>query len=366
VVEQLDIVVVGAGPAGLSAAGALAHRGRRAVVLERDDRVGARWESRYDRLHLHTVRRFSGLAHYRIPRAFGRYPSKDAYAQYLRGYVDALGLEVRTGLDVQAVRPRCGRWEIETNRGFLAARAVVLATGRYDEPVVPKWPGSDGYRGRILHAASYTNARDFAGASVLVVGIGNSGAEIAAELAESRAKSVAVAVRTAPPITPRELFGLPIHLFGLALAGFPPAAVDRVGAALRRMRLGDLSRYGLPSAEWGPFVAKRPPVIDVGFLRQLKAGRIAVKRDVVGLTAAGAAFADGSEEAYDVIVAATGFRSRLERLVAPQVLAAQPRGLHMIGYRESVRGALFEIGRDSRALARSIDEELEVPCPTLG
>ena len=139
--ERADVAIVGGGPAGLSVAGALGRLGRTAIVLERDDHVGMRWERRYDGLHLHTVRRCSGLAHLPIPRAQGRYVSKDGYARYLREYVARLDVDVRTGTRVRAVRPRCGSWEIESEEAAWFAPVVVLATGRNDQPVGDDLPG---------------------------------------------------------------------------------------------------------------------------------------------------------------------------------------------------------------------------------
>src|SRR5689334_24616489 len=98
-----EIVVVGGGAAGLSTAGALRHRGYRAVVLERDAAIGGTWQRRYDRLHLHTVRPFSGLAHYAIPRRYPRYLSKDQFARYLQEYAAHGRLDVRTGCPVTRV-----------------------------------------------------------------------------------------------------------------------------------------------------------------------------------------------------------------------------------------------------------------------
>lgn len=370
----MDVVVVGGGPAGLSVAGALSRLGRAAVVLERDDRIGTRWENRYDALHLHTVRRYSGLAHLSVPRVQGRYVSKDGYAHYLREYVARLSLDVRTGTPVCAVRPYCGLWEVESRETSWFAPVVVLATGRHDEPVGHDLPGAGDYRGLLLHSAEYRSPVDFKNRSVLVVGLGNSGAEIAAELARDGATTVAVAVRTPPPITQREVLGVPVQLLGILLARFPGPPVDRVGAALRRVRSGDLRKYGLEPPAWEPFTAKRPPVIDAGFLRELKLGRVDVRRAVVRLTPTGADFADGTTETFDAVIAATGFRTALPRLVdLPDLFddsgcpgnGRQYPGLHFIGYRESVRGALFEINRNSRSLAQSISSYLERPRPLL-
>jgi cation diffusion facilitator CzcD-associated flavoprotein CzcO len=360
------VIVVGAGPAGLSSAGALVHAGVDPVVLEQDDEIGARWANRYDRLHLHTVRRFSGLAHYPLPRHLPRYVSKDDFAAYLRDYAARFALDVRLGEAVTGVRPTAGAWEVMTPTGVWTAQAVVLATGFHDRPVVPAWPGRDEYEGLLFHAADYRSAGTLAGRSVLVVGIGNSGAEIAAELAE--AAPVTIAVRRPPPITKRELLGIPVHVLGVALAGLPPGAVDAVGSRLRRLTTGDLSAHGLGAPAWTPFTARRPPLIDVGFLEQLKRGRIAVRPAVERLTQEGVAFADGRAERFDAVVAATGYRSGLPELLdgdgvlddrgRPRTVdglrVASHPGLYASGFRDSIRGALFEIARDSRRLAPMI------------
>jgi len=370
-----QVVVVGAGAAGLSTAGALRRRGIEAVVLERDSRVGGTWTRRYERLRLHTVRRFSGLAHYPIPRRHPRYLPKDAFAQYLRDYAAHLELDVRLEEPVRRIRPADGgpAWEIETDRAQWRAPVVVVATGHYAEPVLPRWPGRERFGGELLHSADYASGSRFAGAKALVVGIGNSGAEIATDLVERGASEVAIAVRTPPPVIPRDLFGvLPVQLVGLALTPVPaPRLFDRAGALVRRVGVGDLRTYGLGPAGWGPFTARRPAVIDVGFLHELKAGRIRVMPAVADLTPTGVAFGDGSEEEFDVVVAATGFRTGLERLLdvpgavtesgEPRVRSGRPTGfpgLYLTGFEETVRGHLFEARRESKRLAREIERYL--------
>lgn len=367
--ERADIVVVGAGASGLSAAGALKRRGFVPVALEQDERIGGTWARRYERLHLHTVRRFSGLAHVDIPRDYPRYVSKDLYARYLGHYAETLGLDVRLGERASRVARENGGWRVETGRSSWTTRAVVLATGRYRLPETPGWPGREAFRGRLLHSSEYRSGREFVGARVLVVGIGNSGAEIAADLAEQGAGLVAIAVRTRPPIMPRDLFGLvPAQLLGLVFTPVPARRLlDRAGAVMRRLGTGDLGRYGLAGEAWGPFTARRPAVIDVGFLRQLKAGRVLVRPTLVRLTASGVEFAGGREEEFDAIVAATGFTTGLgDVLDLPEAIApdGRPRfrsgrrtpypGLYFIGYDETTRGVLYEANRDSRRLARSV------------
>lgn len=367
------VVVIGGGPAGLSTAAALSRRGVDALVLDRNDRVGASWAERYERLHLHTIRRFSGLAHHGIPTTYQRYLSKDEYAQYLVAYAERFALRVSLGEDVTAVR-RAAQWEVETARGTITTEVVIVATGHYVDPCVPDWARDGEFPGRVLHSAEYRTGREFAGSRALVVGLGNSGAEIATDLVEQGASSVSVAVRTPPPIVTRELFGvLPVQIFGIALMPLGiPHVVDRVGATLRKRAVGDLRPYGLGAAAWGPFTARRPAVIDVGFLEVLKAGSVTVRPAVERLTPSGVEFADGSSEEFDVVVLATGFGTGLDRVLrdVPGVVAedGQPLarsgrptaapGLYFIGFDETVRGHLFEARRESKRLAKTVVRSL--------
>ncbi len=346
----------------------LARRGHPAIVLERNESVGETWARRYDRLCLHTTRRFSGLPFHPLPRAHPRYVPKDLYARYLVGYVHQAGLDVRLGSGVERVQADAGDWCVETAGVRLKTHAVVLATGRHNVPWVPGWPGAEDYAGRFLHSSDYVTGAEFAGKQALVVGIGNSGAEIAVDLVEQGAAAVSIAVRSRPPITSREIAGIPVQLLGIALHPFPAFLVDRIGKAMRRRATGDLRPYGLGEEEWGPFAEHRPPVIDVGFVRRLKASAIKVVPAVVSLTPRGVVTADGNERPFDLVVAATGFTTGLERLLdAPEALDERgyPRpdhataGLFFAGYSETPRGQLFEANRGARRLAATIGDYLE-------
>jgi putative flavoprotein involved in K+ transport len=368
-VSEAEVVVVGAGASGLAAAAALARRGRRPVVLHRDERVGATWRGRYDRLHLHTTRRFSGLPYHPVPRSYGRFVAKDDYARYLEEYADRLGLDVRHGVAVRAIHPPDGvrRWTLDTEAGPWEARAVVVATGRHRLEVLPALPGAQTFGGPIVHSGDYRTGGTFAGQRVLVVGIGNSGAEIAVDLVEQGAGSVEIAVRSSPPIVSREVAGIPVQLFGILLSPLPARAVDRAAARVRRLALGDLAPYGLGPPAWGSFSARRPAVIDVGFVGVLKAGRVRVRPALRGLRPGGAVFADGSEQDVDAVVAATGFRTGLEELLdvhgvldehglpRDEPAVASAPGLFFAGFTETVRGQLYEANRAAGTLARAVD-----------
>jgi putative flavoprotein involved in K+ transport len=212
-----------------------------------------------------------------------------------------------------------------------------------------------------------------------VIGSGNSGTEIAADLVEHGATFVAISIRTSPPIVPRDPFGTPVQRSGLLLSRFPPRIADRLGRLVARLTLGDLTRHGLAAPAWLPYSARRVPVIDVGFVEKLKRGHIHVRANVARFTPGGVVFADGCEEPFDGVVAATGFKTGLADLLdAPGALDARGfpafpsgrptshPGLYFMGYTEHLRGHLYEANRDSRRLAGIINDYLRQAAQRLG
>jgi putative flavoprotein involved in K+ transport len=367
------VVVVGGGASGLSAAGALTRRGVETAVLEQDAEIGGTWARRYERLHLHTMREYSGLAHFPIAARYPRYLSRDAVVRYLKEYTRHFQLRVVTGTTVDRIAATSDRgWRIDTAMGEpWHASVVVVATGQYREPIVPPWPGRESYTGVLTHSVAYSNAAPYARKRVLVVGAGNSGAEIATDLAEGGAASVALSVRTPPPIVPRDPFGMPVQRTSVLLSLLPAAVADRIGATTARLTIGDLSRFGMPRATFNPYTRRQVPLIDVGFVAALKRGKIAIRPAVAALTPDGVRFADGTSESFDAIVAATGFATGLSRMLdadgvldecgEPAARSGEPTslaGLYFLGFVHSLRGHLFEANRDSRRLARNVERYL--------
>jgi cation diffusion facilitator CzcD-associated flavoprotein CzcO len=372
---DVPVVIVGGGAAGLSAAGALTRRGIEAVVLEQDAAVGGTWARRYDRLHLHTIRQFSGLAHLPIPSRYPRYLSRDEFVEYLGEYARHFALRLVGGTRVRRIRPSetgRGGWTVETGGEPWHGRAVVIATGQYRRPFIPPWPGRETYSGRLAHSVEYSNAAPYAGQRVLVVGAGNSGAEIATDLGDHGAASVSISVRTPPPIVPRDPFGMPVQRTSILLSALPAAIANRLGRATARIVIGDLTRYGMPAGTFAPYSTRRVPLIDVGFVAALKRGQLSVRPAVDRLTATGVVFAGGGSESFDAIIAATGFTTGLESLLdAPGVVdehgeplgrsgdqTAHP-GLYFNGFTHSLRGHLLEANLASRRLARNVERYLK-------
>jgi putative flavoprotein involved in K+ transport len=368
------VIVVGAGPAGLAAAAEARRNGLGVEVLEAADAVGASWRGHYDRLHLHTTRGLSSLPGIPIPKRMGRWVARDDFVAYLEDCVRSIDVPVRLGVRVQRIDRAADGWRLTTSQGPVEAGRVVVATGYNHTPRLPDWPGRHGFTGELMHSSAYRNPSPFRGRQVLVVGSGNSGAEIAADLAEGGAAKVWISIRTPPNIVRRDNPGgiAPQHL-GILMRPLPAAVVDPLSLLIQKLFIGDLSGYGIPAPSKG--VATRVkeqqiPLIDVGFLSQLKAGRISV---VPGLDSfEGAEVISGGHRLKpDAVIAATGYSHGLEAMVghlgvldsggrpACYAPASHPNtpGLLFIGYSNPITGNLREIARDARRVGRVLAEK---------
>ncbi|MFC9584532.1 flavin-containing monooxygenase [Streptomyces yangpuensis] len=373
--QPRPVYVIGAGPGGLAAAAALRARGVRAVVVEKSDAVGASWRRHYDRLHLHTTRRLSALPGLAMPRRFGRWVSRDNVVRYLEKYAEFHELELVTGVEVTRIEPGPedeGGWTLHASGGrVLSAAAVVVATGFNHTPRLPDWPGLESYAGRLLHAADYRNPLPYAGQDVLVVGVGNTGAEIAADLAEGGAARVRLAVRTAPHIMRRSTAGWPAQRSGILVRRLPVRLVDRLGALVARASVPDLSAYGLPRPTTGLYSRVKEgaiPVQDVGLVDAVRAGKVAPVAAVASFDGAEVVLADGSRITPDAVIAATGYHRRLEGLVGhlgvldergrPRThgarTPAEASGLYFTGFSNPISGMFREMALDAEKIAKAV------------
>ena len=207
--EQTTVAIIGAGPAGLAAGACLRAAGVDFVMLEMKQAVGASWRRHYTRLHLLTVKKYSSLPLRPFSREYPRYVPRELMVRYLDDYAAHFDLRPRFGAAVRSVRRDGAAWIVETDAASLRAAFVVIATGYNGEPEVPVIPGIETFGGKVLHSADSTDAKPFAGRAVLVIGMGNTGAEIALDLAESGARPT-ISVRNGVHVVPRDLFGIPI------------------------------------------------------------------------------------------------------------------------------------------------------------
>lgn len=356
--------MLGAGAAGLAVAARLKARGVDCFVLERGAGVGASWRGRYDRLRLHTTRRLSGLPGLPIPREYGRWVRRDDLVRYLEAYAEKFDLDVRTGTAVEKIERVTGGWEL-TGAGH-STRTVVVATGYLHTPLIPAWPGRETWTGSLTHSAEYRNAEPFRGKDVLVAGIGNSGAEIASDLAEGGAASVRIAVRTPPHIVDRATVGWPAQMNGILLGGLPERVFNPVAALLAR----DLSSFGIPRPVKGLKTRLRieryVPLQDVGIVRDVRAGRVRPVAAVQGFKESSVQLTDGTSVRPDAVVAATGYTTGLHDLFdepslfdetgVPVVHGGEPAlpGLFFLGYDVTLGGMLRQAGIEAEAAASRI------------
>lgn len=371
--DDRPVYVIGGGPGGLAAAAALRAQGVRAVVLEKSSGVAASWRAHYDRLHLHTTRRWSSLPGLPMPRRFGRWVSRDDVVRYLEKYAEHHDLEVVTGVEVTRIDRADGTdWRLTATGGrILTGRAVVVATGHNHTPRLPDWPGRDTFTGELLHAADYRNPAPYAGRDVLVVGIGNTGAEIAVDLVEGGASRIRIAIRTVPHIVRRSTAGWPAQATGILVRRLPVRLVDRAGGLMSRIAVPDLSAQGLPRPDTGLYSRVREgaiPVQDIGLIDAVKRGRVLPVATVASFDTDTVVLADGTRITPDAVIAATGYDRDLEGLVGhlgvldergrPVVHGArtpkQAPGLYFTGFTNPISGMFREMALDAQKIAKSL------------
>jgi hypothetical protein len=361
-----ESLVIGAGPAGLAVAACLRRSRKPFAIVEQAADVGSTWRHHYERLHLHTDRDHSALPYFGFPAGTARYPSRDQVIAYLEEYAKHFELVPSFGERVASVRYADDGWLTTTTAGVYHSRNVVVATGYNAVPHLPQWPGREQFRGPILHSSEYRNGEPFRDQNVLIVGFGNSGGEIAIDLVEHGAR-VAIAVRDAVNVVPRELFGLPVSTIASALGRLPAHLADRLAAPLIRVSVGDIVRLGLRKLPYGPITqvrqTARVPLIDIGTIGLIRAGRIEILNGVRSMSTADVTFVDGTVRHFDAIILATGFRPALERLLQTPTGRTQMPGLYLCGFRISPVGMLHEIGVEAQGIAAAIGRFSSAPIP---
>ncbi len=367
--EEAEVIVIGAGPSGLAVGACLRSRGIPFEILERADDVGSSWRNHYERLHLHTVQRFSALPGMPWPPGTPTYPSRVQMVNYLEAYARGFDIIPRLGEEVRSARREGAGFVLRTATNEYESRALVVATGYNRVPNVPSWPGEASFGGPIVHSSRYKNGEPYRGKRVLVVGAGNSGAEIALDLWEYGAKPT-LSVRGPVHVVPRDLNGVPSQLSSLfVFSRLPPRVADAVSLFVLDRVLGDLSPYGFVRPEVGPIsqvvLQKRVPLIDVGTLELVKQGQIDVVKDVRSFGPSEVQFVDGTTRPFDAVVLATGYRTGIadyfEDVEGWLDKRGHPRyfgepvpgapGLFFIGFRNPLTGALHDIAVEAERIA---------------
>lgn len=314
--NSTPILIIGAGPAGLAVAGRLRKRNLDFTLLEASDKIASSWQGHYQRLCLHTIKELSHLPHLPFPEHYPTYVPREDLVHYYEQYAQQFDIQPHFGQAVRSVKKESSNWRVETEKGDrFQADHVVFATGINRVPNWPELKGQDNFPGTISHSRTYFNPDPYVGKRVLVVGMGNTGAEIALDLSEAGIATY-LSVRSPITIVPRDVNGRPVQTTAKVLAKIPFGLGDWLGTQIRKIVIGDLSKYGVPMSKVHPTVQLREtgktPVIDLGTVGQIKNGKILVRPDIDHLSAAGVHFVDGTTEAFDHIVMATGYRAQMD------------------------------------------------------
>jgi putative flavoprotein involved in K+ transport len=312
--EHVDIVIIGAGQAGLAAAHAARRSGLTPAVLEASDEPGGSWPHYYDSLLLFSPARYSELP----GRPFGgdpeRYPTRDELVAYLRAFARELDADIRTRQRVTRVTPHAGGgFAVASDAGLeLTADLVIAASGGFGAPHRPALPGLASFAGEAIHAAEYRTPAGYAGQRVVVVGGGDSAVQIAAELAE--VARVSIATRSPLRFLPQRPLGRDLHWW--------------------------LDRTGLDTAPFGPrILARHTAAVDDGRHRAaLATGNPDARSLFTRLDGHDAVWTDGEREHIDAVILATGYRPEVSYLRDTAALASDGEPLQRRGVSCTVPG----------------------------
>jgi cation diffusion facilitator CzcD-associated flavoprotein CzcO len=365
--------IIGAGPSGLASARAFARAGIPFDVLERGDDVGGIWNIEatdspmYESAHFISSKTQSAFDGFPMPASYPDYPSWRQIHEYLRAFADACGLRPRMefGVTVEHVAPfgdDDASWRVVLAGGAARRyRGIVLATGHNWDPILPSYPGT--FTGEAYHSMRYRSPEAFRGKRVLVVGGGNSGCDIACDAAVWSDRAT-ISLRRGYRFLPKHIFGQPTDVFFRHGPEPPLWIAQPLLALLLRLLVGNVTRFGLPKPDHK--VLQSHPIMNTQILHHLAHGAMHVKPDVMELRGTRVAFIDGSEEAFDVIVWATGYHASFpvlgdltREVLAPgtlylNLIPARVPNLYLIGHFESDGGAYPLVSRQGELVARLI------------
>jgi hypothetical protein len=341
--------VIGGGAAGLSALDVLTRQGYEVDCYEKSNVVGGHWNTDYDALHLITSRNQTIFEGFPMPEHYPHFPRRDQVRDYIASYAKARGHDQRItfGTEVLSLAPvktngpvGSAGWVVTTSAGADTYNGVLIANGHLRDAKIPNVPGT--FNGPQIHSSEYQNVGDIKGTRVLVVGAGNSGCDLAVDVAQHRL-DVDIVIRHGAYFQPKMYFGRPRAELGF-MAEFSPAEQDLIARLLARVSIGQNADYpGLPSPPHRA-IADGPAVVNDLLLYWIHHGRVGViGHGIARFDGNTVYFTDGSAKDYDTILYATGFRPTLpfldEELVArrngvPLRYAGGiiPRGLEKVYY----------------------------------
>ncbi|XP_044957826.1 probable indole-3-pyruvate monooxygenase YUCCA10 [Hordeum vulgare subsp. vulgare] len=315
--ENVVVLIVGAGPAGLATAACLSQFSIPYVLVERESCSASLWRNRaYDRLKLHLAKEFCELPHMSYPVDAPTYIPKTLFVNYLDDYIERFNIQPKYLTSVESSTydndKKC--WCIvahdmaKSKIVKFTAKFLVVASGENSAENIPMIPGLQSFSGDVIHSSSYKSGKSYSGMNVLVVGSGNSGMEIAYDLAAHGANT-SIVIRSPIHVMTKELIRL-----GMTIAHHLPLnLVDNILVMVANLIFGDLSRHGITRPKMGPMILKsktgRSAVIDVGTVGLIKKGIIKVYGSISKIMGNIVEFQCSKNISFDAIVFATGYKS---------------------------------------------------------
>jgi cation diffusion facilitator CzcD-associated flavoprotein CzcO len=358
-------IVIGAGPAGLATSRELLRRDVPHVVLERGE-VADSWSRLYDSLTLHTGKHMSHLPGMRFPWSAPLFVSRERFLSYLHEYKRRFALPVEGGREVASLVREADMWSV--NGGEVVAPAVVVASGIISNPRMPRIAGMDEFRGEVRHSITYRRPDEVRGKRVLVVGAGNSAGEIASELGRAGIDTT-VAVRSGANVVPLQILGIPIQYLAFVIRSLPRPARNVIVSAMGKVTELRNGPPVLPRSSVGAL--DTIPLIGFRLVDAIREGSVKLRGGVERFTSGGVVFADGSEEAFDVVLLATGFRAAItflgdavrmdERgfgMRRDRVVSVDQPNLFFVGHNYDSTGGLTNIRRDAPLAAQAVRNAL--------
>ena len=363
-------LIIGAGPAGLATAGRLRKKGLDFILLEQSNQIAHRWQNHYERLHLHTVKKYSDLPFMLFPKEYPNYVPRAQLVEYYEDYAKTMEIKPVFNEEVISIKKEEGKWITTTAKGDVYhSENVVICTGFNRIPFRPQFENEEDYNGQIIHSRDYRTGKDFKGQKVLVIGMGNTGAELALDLQE-QAATASLSVRGEVNIVPRDFNGRSIQETKALLSFLPDFISDPLGRLVQKIVIGDLEQYGIKTPNIAPAKQLREfgktPVLDLGTVAEIKNGNIKVLPDVANFTKKGVVFKNGEEHDFFAVILATGYRAKVEDFLEDTTgifnefqLPKQPvfdGGLYFVGFDAYSSGLLDSIKRNSEKVVNAISK----------
>mgnify|MGYP000098897862 CR=1 FL=1 len=372
------ICIIGAGPAGLSVARALKRLGIPYEQFERHSDVGGIWDlsnpgsPMYHSAHFISSRNTSGFYGFPMPDDYPDYPSNRQILAYTRSFARAFGLydAIRFQTAIEHVEKDGELWLVRLSGGEVRRyRAVVCATGTNWHPRLPRHDGP--FNGEIRHSVTFKHADEFRHKRVLIIGLGNSGADIACDAA-ANADAAFISVRRGYHFIPKHVFGMPVDEFADSGPQLPMWLQRPAMTLLLRIVLGDTSRTGMPKPDHKLFESH--PLLNSQLLHYLQHGDIKAKGDVKCFDSDSVVFADGSREQIDLVLYATGYNMSIPYVPEAyfdwdggrpklNLTAFNPKhnNLFAVGYLETNSSAYTLFDRVSQMVANYLNDQVRHP-----